>query len=127
PALQRRRARVRPAMGHRARERELPSGEAVRLERSAVARGPPCASERRRTRGRRHRAVAPRRGIAPAARRALAATPIVRAVTGTAFTLFFGPGGESAVEAQLDRIRVAIGSGTLRRAAAAGFAPLLAV
>jgi hypothetical protein len=48
-------------------------------------------------------------------------------VTATAFVLFFGPGGESAVEAQLDRIRIAIGSGTLRRAAAAGFAPLLAV
>ena len=48
-------------------------------------------------------------------------------MTGTAFTLFFGPGGESAVEAQLDRIRIAIGSGTLRRAAVAGFAPLLAV
>jgi hypothetical protein len=44
-------------------------------------------------------------------------------VTSTAFLLFFGPGGESAVEAQLDRIRIAIGSGTLRRAAAAGFAP----
>jgi hypothetical protein len=48
-------------------------------------------------------------------------------VTSTAFLLFFGPGGESAVEAQLDRIRIAIGTGTLRRAAAAGFAPLIAV
>lgn len=48
-------------------------------------------------------------------------------MSATAFILFFGPGGESAVEAQLDRIRIAIGSGTLRRAAAAGFAPLIAV
>ncbi len=48
-------------------------------------------------------------------------------MTSTAFLLFFGPGGESPVEAQLDRIRVAIGSGTLRRAASAGFAPLIAV
>ena len=48
-------------------------------------------------------------------------------MSATAFVLFFGPGGESAVEAQLDRIRIAIGSGTLRRAAAAGFAPLIAV
>lgn len=45
----------------------------------------------------------------------------------TAFILFFGSGGPGDVEAQLDRIRIAIGSGTLRRAAAAGFAPLLAV
>ncbi len=45
----------------------------------------------------------------------------------TAFLLFFGPGGESPVEAQMDRIRIAIGSGTLRRAATAGFAPLIAV
>ena len=48
-------------------------------------------------------------------------------MTSTAFVLFFGPGGASDVEAQLDRIRIAIGSGTLRRAAAAGFAPLIAV
>ena len=48
-------------------------------------------------------------------------------MTGTAFILFFGAGGESDVEAQLDRIRIAIGSGTLRRAASAGFAPLIAV
>ena len=48
-------------------------------------------------------------------------------MTGTAFILFFGSGGPSAIEAQLDRIRIAIGSGTLRRAAAAGFAPLIAV
>ena len=48
-------------------------------------------------------------------------------MTSTAFLLFFGPGGESAVEAQLDRIRIAIGSGTLRRAASAGFAPLISV
>ena len=46
---------------------------------------------------------------------------------GTAFVLFFGPGGPSDVECQLDRIRVAIGSGTLRRAASAGFAPIIAV
>ncbi|MDP9245420.1 MAG: hypothetical protein M3O64_02105 [Chloroflexota bacterium] len=45
----------------------------------------------------------------------------------TAFLLFFGPGGESPVEAQMDRIRISIGSGTLRRAATAGFAPLIAV
>ena len=48
-------------------------------------------------------------------------------MTSTAFVLFFGPGGASDVETQLDRIRIAIGSGTLRRAAAAGFAPLIAV
>lgn len=48
-------------------------------------------------------------------------------MTGTAFVLFFGPGGPSDVEAQLDRIRVAIGSGTLRRAASAAFAPIIAV
>lgn len=48
-------------------------------------------------------------------------------MTGTAFILFFGPGGGSDVEAQLDRIRVAIGSGTLRRAATAGFGPLIGV
>jgi len=48
-------------------------------------------------------------------------------VTSTAFLLFFGPGGESAIEAQLDRIRIAIGAGTLRRAASAGFGPLIAV
>ena len=48
-------------------------------------------------------------------------------MSSTAFLLFFGPGGESAVEAQLDRIRTAIGIGTLRRAATAGFDPLVAV
>lgn len=48
-------------------------------------------------------------------------------MTGSAFILFFGPGGASEVEQQLDRIRVAIGGGTLRRAASAGFAPLIAV
>lgn len=48
-------------------------------------------------------------------------------MTGTAFVLFFGPGGSSDVEAQLDRIRIAIGSGTLRRAASSGFAPIVAV
>ena len=48
-------------------------------------------------------------------------------MTSTAFLLFFGPGGDSAVEAQLDRIRIAIGSGTLRRAATAGFSPIIAV
>ena len=44
-----------------------------------------------------------------------------------AFLLFFGPGGPGAVERQLDRIRIAIGAGTLRRAATAGFAPIVAV
>lgn len=48
-------------------------------------------------------------------------------MTGTAFVLFFGPGGDSELEGQLDRIRIAIGSGTLRRARSAGFAPLIAV
>ena len=48
-------------------------------------------------------------------------------MTGTAFVLFFGAGGPSEVEQQLDRFRVAIGGGTLRRAAAAGFGPLIAV
>lgn len=48
-------------------------------------------------------------------------------MTGTAFVLFFGPGGDSELEAQLDRIRIAIGTGTIRRADAAGFAPIVAV
>jgi len=48
-------------------------------------------------------------------------------VSTTAFLLFFGPGGETAVEAQLDRIRIAIGTGTLTRAAGAGIDPIVAV
>lgn len=48
-------------------------------------------------------------------------------MTTAAFVLFFGPGAGSPIERQLDGIRVAIGSGTLRRAASAGFRPLLAV
>ena len=45
----------------------------------------------------------------------------------TALLLFFGRGGESDVERRLDAIKVAIGASVLRRAAAAGFAPLVAV
>lgn len=45
----------------------------------------------------------------------------------TALILFFGAGGDTAVERRLDAVRIAIGSGTLRRAAEAGFAPLIAV
>ncbi|GAC1697267.1 MAG: hypothetical protein NVS9B6_05490 [Candidatus Limnocylindrales bacterium] len=45
----------------------------------------------------------------------------------TALLLFFGAGGDTAVERRLDAVRVAIGSGTLRRAGAAGFTPLIAV
>src|SRR5213076_2442285 len=85
------------------------------------------AAGRRHARGGRCRAVSAAPRDAPSARGPLATAPIVRKVTSTAFVLFFGPGGESAVEAQLDRIRIAIGTGTLRRAAAAGFAPLIAV
>src|SRR4029077_14439116 len=92
-----------------------------------MARGPTRVAQRRRASGRRPRAVAGRARAAPAARGTLGAAPIVHVVTSTAFVLFFGPGGESAVEAQLDRIRIAIGAGTLRRAAVAGFAPLIAV
>lgn len=45
----------------------------------------------------------------------------------TAFILFFGRGGTSAVERKLDRIRIGIGSGLLRRAREAGFDPVLSV
>jgi len=45
----------------------------------------------------------------------------------TALILFFGAGGDTAVERRLDAVRVAIGTGTLRRAGAAGYAPLVAV
>ena len=48
-------------------------------------------------------------------------------MSGCAFVLFFGAGGAGALEAQLDRIRIAIGVGTLRRAASAGFAPIIGV
>jgi len=47
--------------------------------------------------------------------------------TTTALILFFGAGGDTAVERRLDAVRIAIGSGTLRRAEEAGFAPLIAV
>ncbi|MDQ2950664.1 MAG: hypothetical protein M3R54_00205, partial [Chloroflexota bacterium] len=45
----------------------------------------------------------------------------------TALLLFFGRGGDSDVERQLDVIKIAIGASVLRRAAEAGFAPLIAV
>jgi hypothetical protein len=45
----------------------------------------------------------------------------------TALLLFFGRGGESDVERRLDLIKIAIGASVLRRAGAAGFAPLLAI
>ena len=45
----------------------------------------------------------------------------------TALILFFGAGGDTSVERRLDAIRIAIGTGTLRRAAEAGFAPLIVV
>ena len=45
----------------------------------------------------------------------------------TALVLFFGAGGDTSVERRLDAIRIAIGTGTLRRAGEAGFAPLIAV
>ncbi len=45
----------------------------------------------------------------------------------TAFVVFFGRAGESALERRLDAFRVAIAAGLLERAGAAGFAPLLAV
>src|SRR5258708_6393451 len=127
PPLHCRCPRVRPEVGHRAGEREFRAEPAVGLERSAVARGPPPAARRWPARVDRAAPLArdPRAPVAP--RGSVAAAPIVRGVTGTAFLLFFGPGGGSPVEAQLDRIRVAIGSGTLRRAGAAGFAPLIAV
>jgi hypothetical protein len=41
--------------------------------------------------------------------------------------MFFGRGGDSEVERQLDAIKIAIGASVLRRAHAAGFGPLLAV
>ena len=44
-----------------------------------------------------------------------------------ALILFFGAGGDTPVERRLDAIRIAIGTGTLRRAGEAGFAPLIAV
>ena len=45
----------------------------------------------------------------------------------TALILFFGAGGDTAVERRLDTVRIAIGTGTLRRADEAGFTPLIAV
>ena len=45
----------------------------------------------------------------------------------TALLLFFGRGGDSDIERQLDEIKIAIGASVLRRAREAGFSPLLAV
>lgn len=45
----------------------------------------------------------------------------------TGFLVFFGRGGNSDVERKLDGIRIAIGSVLLRRAAEAGFDPVIAV
>lgn len=45
----------------------------------------------------------------------------------TALLLFFGRGGDSVVERQLDRIKIAIGASVLGRARDAGYAPLIAV
>jgi hypothetical protein len=45
----------------------------------------------------------------------------------TALLLFFGRGGDSDVERQLDVIKIAIGASVLERASQAGFAPLIAV
>jgi hypothetical protein len=45
----------------------------------------------------------------------------------TAFSVFFGRGGASDIERQLDSIKIAIGAIVLARAGAAGFGPLLAV
>ena len=45
----------------------------------------------------------------------------------TALLLFFGRGGASDVERRLDAIKLAIGASVLRRAAEAGFGPLIAV
>jgi CTP:molybdopterin cytidylyltransferase MocA len=45
----------------------------------------------------------------------------------TGFVVFFGRGGASEVEQRLDGIRIAIGALLLRRAAQAGFEPVLAV
>ena len=48
-------------------------------------------------------------------------------MTTTAFLMFFGAGGASAVEERLDAIKVAIGASVLRRAREAGYSPLVAV
>jgi CTP:molybdopterin cytidylyltransferase MocA len=45
----------------------------------------------------------------------------------TAFIIFFGRGGPSEIERQLDRVKIAIGAVVLARAGAAGFVPLIAV
>jgi CTP:molybdopterin cytidylyltransferase MocA len=45
----------------------------------------------------------------------------------TAFLMFFGRGGDSEVERQLDAIKIAIGASVLRRAREAGFGPLVGV
>lgn len=45
----------------------------------------------------------------------------------TAFIVFFGRGGPSEIERQLDSIKIAIGAVVLARAGAAGFGPLIAV
>lgn len=45
----------------------------------------------------------------------------------TAFVLFFGRAGASELEQRLDTVRIAIAASVLRRAASAGFAPLIAV
>ncbi|HET7699778.1 MAG TPA: hypothetical protein VFM06_02795 [Candidatus Limnocylindria bacterium] len=45
----------------------------------------------------------------------------------TALLVFFGRGGASEVERRLDAIKVAIGASVVRRAADAGFGPLIAV
>lgn len=44
-----------------------------------------------------------------------------------AFAMFFGRGGDSVTERELDAVRIAIGASVLGRAGEAGFAPLLAV
>jgi CTP:molybdopterin cytidylyltransferase MocA len=45
----------------------------------------------------------------------------------TAFIVFFGRGGPSEIERQLDRVKIAIGAVVLARAGDAGFGPLIAV
>ncbi|MFN2520021.1 MAG: hypothetical protein ABR525_03135 [Candidatus Limnocylindria bacterium] len=45
----------------------------------------------------------------------------------TAFVVFFGRAGDSALERRLDAFRIAIAAGLLERAGSAGFTPLLAV
>ncbi len=45
----------------------------------------------------------------------------------TAFIVFFGRGGPSEIERQLDSIKIAIGAVVLARAGASGFGPLIAV